>query len=140
MDNTANAKPTNYTAAQEAIIRAACEAGPNGKGNLEIAKALAERPDMRDSDGKERSYRSLVAKIGRMGLPYAGKEPTSKDGSPIVKKTDLVERIGAIVTGNLDGLEKSPKAALVAIAAYVEEAASRVKPENGGVSLEKAAS
>jgi hypothetical protein len=126
----AKAAATNYTAAQEAIIREEMAKGPGGKGTLEIAKALGGDPDkglsgdprMVNSDGQDRGYRSIVAKVNRMALPYARKEPTAKDGSPVTKKTDLVERIAAIVTGNLDGLEKAPKPALVAIAAYLEAA------------------
>lgn len=54
-----------------------------------------------------------------MNLDYQRKEPTTKNGEPIVKKSDLVSEIAGVVSGNLDGLEKAPKPALVAIAAHL---------------------
>lgn len=120
-------KNANYSVSQVAIIQAASDAAvANGsKLDLDAAKTLASDPRMNVDDGKgdARGYRSILAKITRMGLPYARKEPVSKDGSPVTKKGDLVARINAIVAGNLDGLDKAPKPALVAIAAYVEAAA-----------------
>lgn len=130
MSKVSTTPTTNYTPAQEAIIREEMAKGPDGRGTLAIAKALGGDPDkglagdprMVNSEGKDRGYRSIVAKVNRMGLPYARKEKTSKDGSPITKKDDLVKRIAAIVSGNLDGLDNAPKPALLAIAAYLEAA------------------
>ena len=104
----AKEKVPNFTADQEAQIRAAAENGPL---NLASATALA------DAMGK--SARSLVAKIIRMGVPYERKQPTTKTGEPVISKTKLVEQISAVVEGNLDGLEKAPKPALQALAGYV---------------------
>ena len=110
-------KEVNYTAAQEARIRAAAQNGPL---NLESAKALAAE------FGGGKSYRSVVAKIGRMGLPYAKKLAVSKNGEPIERKENLVSDIARYVPGSLDGLEKASKPALVNIrdafaAAFAED-------------------
>lgn len=103
---TPKAKEANYTPAQEARIRSAAENGPL---NLETAKALA------DEFGGGKTYRSVVAKIGRMGLPYAKKVAVSKNGEPVVRKENLVAEIARFVPGSLDGLEKASKPALVNI-------------------------
>jgi hypothetical protein len=100
-------KTPNFSTAQEDAIRAAAANGPL---NLAAATALGEEM------GK--SARSIVAKIVRMGLPYERKQPTTKTGEPIVSKTKLVEQISAVVEGNLEGLEKAPKPALQALAAF----------------------
>lgn len=100
------AKEANYTPAQEARIRSAAENGPL---NLETAKALAAE------FGGGKTYRSVVAKIGRMGLPYAKKVAVSKNGEPVVRKENLVAEIARFVPGSLDGLEKASKPALVNI-------------------------
>ena len=111
------AKEVNYTAAQEARIMAAAQNGPL---NLESAKALAAE------FGGGKTYRSVVAKIGRMGLPYAKKVPLSKSGEPVERKENLVSDIARYVPGSLDGLEKASKPALVNIrdafaAAFAED-------------------
>ena len=109
-------KDPNYSEAQEATIRAAAAEGPL---NLDRAKALGEQI------GK--STRSVIAKIGRMGLAYETKQPTTKTGDPVTSKAKLVEQISAVVAGNLTGLEKAPKPALHALARFA--AASRASAE-----------
>jgi hypothetical protein len=109
----ATAKTPNFTPDQEASIRAASEAGPL---NLDVATRLGAEM------GK--SYRSIVAKITRMGLPYQSKQPTTKTGSPVTSKSKLRDAIAAIVGGNLDGLEKAPKPVLQRLANFVEDAAA----------------
>jgi hypothetical protein len=94
-------KVPNYTEAQEATIREAAATGPL---NAAAAAALAE------TLGK--TSRSVIAKIIRMGLPYATKEPTGKDGSPVEKKEAIVAEIASVVGLNLAGLEKAPKSVL----------------------------
>lgn len=64
--------------------------------------------------------RSVIAKAVRLEV-YKSKEPTTKNGEPIEKKEDLVAAIGEVVSGNLDGLEKAPKPALVAIRNFVRD-------------------
>jgi hypothetical protein len=101
-------KAPNYTPAQEQRIR------DEAPLNAEKATAL----------GLEfgKSPRSVIAKAVRMNVGYTAKQPTTKTGEPIVKKADLVSEIGEIVSGNLDGLDKAPKPALVAIAAHLRAA------------------
>ena len=99
-------KVANYSDAQEKRIR---EAAENGPLNLEAAKALAAE------FGGSKTYRSVVAKIGKMGLPYAKKVAVSKNGEPVARKENLVAEIGRFVPGSLEGLEKASKPALVNI-------------------------
>lgn len=105
MTTAANTKKTasKYTAAQEQAIRDAAAAGPL---NQAAAEALAA------SFGSPHTTRGVVAKISRMGLPYARKVAVSKTGAPIEKKEDIVAEIAKMVSGNLEGLEKAPKPAL----------------------------
>lgn len=121
----ATEKTPNYTAAQVALIVAAAN---GGNLNLDNAKALAANPAMNDSEGQPRNYRSIVAKISRMVAAgevagYDRKVPTTKDGRPVTKKTDLVARIATLAGVNaakLDGMDKSPKGALETIVAALE--------------------
>jgi hypothetical protein len=71
-----------------------------------------------------KSSRSIIAKVIRMGLPYERKQPTTKTGEPVTNKAKLVAEIGAVVAGNLDGLEKAPKPALVALRNFVAASAN----------------
>ena len=113
----------NYTAAQVALIVAASEVATL---DLDAAKALAALPEMNDSDGNPRNYKSVIAKISRLALPYARKVATSKNGLPVTKKSDLVSRIATLAGVNaskLEGMDKSPKSALEAIVAAFEATA-----------------
>ena len=96
-------KTPNYTADQVAAIVAAAPI------NKEVATRLALEL------GK--TVRSVIAKAVRLEI-YVSQGPVSKTGEPVTKKDDLVADIAAIVSGNLDGLEKAPKAALLAIARF----------------------
>jgi uncharacterized protein (DUF2147 family) len=130
----ATEKTPNYTAAQEAIIVALAAA--NGDTlDLTLAKSLADDPRMNDADGNPRNYRSIVAKISRMGIAYKRKEPTTKDGKPVTKKSDLVSAIATLAGVNaakLDGMEKSPKLALETIRdALASRAESESEAANG---------
>ena len=98
-------KAPNFTAAQEQAIR---DAAPL---NQEKARALAA------SMGK--TERSITAKAVRMGVEYQRKQPTTKAGGKVEKKETIVAEISALVSGNLDGLEKAPKAALQALRDFV---------------------
>lgn len=102
-------KDPNYTEAQEAFIRAESLKGPlNADAAARIGEALGK------------SSRSVIAKVIRMQLPYERKVAVSKTGEPVTKKETLVAEIGAVVSGNLDGLEKAPKAALIALRNFVK--------------------
>jgi len=116
-------KTPNYTAAQETLILA--EIAKTG-ANLQTAERLAAMSDMYDAEGKERKPRAITAKMSRMaekhGFKYERKQPTTKDGKPVTNKTDLVAKIAAaldVATDALDGLEKSPKAALETLHAVI---------------------
>lgn len=107
----------NYSTAQEALILASAI---NGVFNIDGAKALADNPAMDGADGP-RNYRSIIAKMSRMvtasggELSYARKEPVTKDGKPVSKKSDIVATIAknaGVAVAKLDGLEKAPKLAL----------------------------
>jgi hypothetical protein len=94
-------KAPNFTPEQEAMISAAAPL------NQEKARALAA------SMGK--TERSITAKAVRMGVTYIRKQPVTKAGGKVEKKETIVSEISALVEGNLDGLDKAPKAALQAL-------------------------
>lgn len=101
----------NYTPEQEQLIRdAAAEFGANATTAERLAETL----------GKSR--RSVIAKMVRMDIGYQAKVRTTKSGDPIVSKSDLVAAIGDVVAGNLEGLDKAPKAALIALANFAANA------------------
>ena len=94
-------KSVNYTPEMEQAIEAASP--------LDIAKAkvLANKLD--------RKPRSIIAKAISMGLPYNAAKPARKDGSPIVRKAELVSAIEKSLSsneGSLVGLEKATRSAL----------------------------
>ena len=94
-------KSVNYTPEMEQAIT---EASP-----LDIAKAK----DLAEKLG--RKPRSIIAKAISMGLPYNAAKPTRKDGSPVVRKAELVSAIEKSLssgTGSLVGLEKATRSAL----------------------------
>jgi hypothetical protein len=90
----------NYTEAQEAELLAAAPI------TNETAAQFAEK------FGK--NIASIRAKATRMGV-YQAKEKTSKSGGPIERKEAIVADIAALIGKNMEGLEKSPKQALIAI-------------------------
>jgi hypothetical protein len=104
----------NYSEAQESRIRELASEN-DGRLNAELAASLAEE------FGK--TSRSVIAKIIRMNVAYDRKESTTKTGEPVTSKAKLVEQIGAVVAGNLDGLDKAPKAALRALADWASRSA-----------------
>ena len=98
---------SKYTADMEARIVA--------EAPLNQAKAEALATEF----GSKFSARSVIAKATRMGVTYERKQPTTKSGLPVEHKADLVTEISKIVEGNLDGLDKAPKAALQALRNYL---------------------
>jgi hypothetical protein len=97
------AKAANYSPEQEAMLRAASPL------NLESAKSLA------DEMGK--SYRSVIAKVKSMGLPYESK-PTPKKRPGGATKSEAVAAIATALdleASELDGLEKATGLALATI-------------------------
>ena len=94
-------KKQNYTPEMEQAIT---EASP-----LNIAKAK----DLAEKIG--RKPRSVIAKAISMGLPYNAAKPSRKDGSPVVRKAELVSAIEKSLSsdaGSLVGLEKATRSAL----------------------------
>ena len=94
-------KSVNYTPEMEQAIT---EASP-----LDIAKAK----DLAEKLG--RKPRSIIAKAISMGLPYNAAKPARKDGTPIVRKAELVSAIEKSLSagsGSLVGLEKATRSAL----------------------------
>lgn len=108
----------NYTPAQEQLIRDRF-ASAGRPLNFEDCKAIAALAEMNDSDGEARKPRSIAAKISRMSdVEYARKEPTAKDGSPVVRKSDIVAEIARradVSAKALETLEKASKPALVTL-------------------------
>ena len=92
----------NYTEAQEARL-AEFDVIDNDTA-IELAAEF----------GKD--VRSVRAKAVRMGI-YKAKDKVSKTGGKIESKEAIVADIAAIVGKNLDGLEKAPKQALIALRA-----------------------
>lgn len=109
----ATEKTPNYTPAQEAFIRSFTGTGENGALTLADATAIAADPSMVDADGNARKPRSIVAKINRMGVAYAKKVPTRKDGSAVESKAKLVEQIAEAAGVTFDALDKAARADLV---------------------------
>lgn len=103
---TSKKSASKYSAAQEQAIRAAAATGPL---NQDVANRLAAE------FGEGFTGKSVIAKITRMGLPYARKVAVTKTGGKVESKQDIVAEIAAVVAGNLDGLDKAPKAALQAL-------------------------
>lgn len=65
------------------------------------------------------SERSVAAKAVRMNVPYERKVAVTKSGAKVEKKETIVSEISAVVEGNLDGLDKAPKAALQALRDFI---------------------
>lgn len=91
-----------------------------------VARMNAEAPLNKDKAaalaaefGKDFSARSVIAKANRDGIAYEVVKPTTKSGDPIEKKETLVAEIAALVGTTLEGLEKAPKPALVALRNYL---------------------
>lgn len=111
-------KVPNYSLAQESIIRAVA-AQNGGVLTFSDCETIAARPDMFSKDGTPRKARSIVAKISRMSdVAYKAKERVTKSGAPIERKDTLVAEIAkaaGVAVSTLEGMEKSPKDALVTL-------------------------
>lgn len=105
----------NYTAAQVAIIEDFVGTGPNGSLCLADATTIASDPAMNHPETGSRKPRSIVAKINRLGLSYAKKVVARKDGTKVQTKADLVSEIAASAGRTFEGLDKAPRADLVAL-------------------------
>jgi electron transfer flavoprotein alpha subunit len=104
---TDKVKVVNYTAEQTARLIADYTANPTKETVATLATALGK------------TTKSVVAKLVREGV-YKKAEKVAKDGSPVVNKNILVEKIAAeigVTSDKLDGLEAAPKNALKLILA-----------------------
>lgn len=64
--------------------------------------------------------RSIVASATSNDIPYERKKRVSKSGAPVLRKSDLAVKIGAITGLDMAGLEGAKKETLVALAEYLE--------------------
>ena len=97
----ATEKTPNYSPSQEARMRE-FETIDNTVATL-LATEFGKSPA------------SVRAKAVRMGLNYVRKAPVTKSGAPVERKEAIVAEIASLVSGNLEGLDKAPKAALQAL-------------------------
>jgi len=88
----------NYSEKQEQILR------DNSPMNLAIAKKV----------GKEigKSYQSVIAKVGNMGLKYIPK-PAPRKKAVQTTKDEIVVHIQAMIDRDCDGLSKATRQALL---------------------------
>jgi hypothetical protein len=125
MTKTATATIANYSASQEAIIRAFVGTGPEGKLTLEDAATIAAMPEMAaPADKPTRTAKSIVAKINRMGLAYAKKEPARKDGSKVETKAKLVAEIASLTSLSFEALDNAARGDLVKLRDFAKTLAA----------------
>jgi electron transfer flavoprotein alpha subunit len=99
---TDKVKVVNYTPEQTARLIADYTANPTKETVATLATAFGK------------TTKSVVAKLVREGV-YRKAEKVAKDGTPVVKKNELVEKIAeeiGVTSDKLDGLEAAPKNAL----------------------------
>jgi len=114
---TATKSASKYTTEMEARIREAAAEAPI---NLETATKMAAEPMFAKAGI---TARGIASKVRSMNLPYEKKERVAKDGSPVAKKDDLVERIEkAVGVTDLSSLAKAEKRHLKALAEALEAA------------------
>lgn len=92
----------SYTPEMEARVR---EASPM---DLAGAKALGAEIGM--------SYRSVIAKAKSLGLEYTPKPAPAKVEKPETK-AEIVAELAGVLEMSLEGLEKAPRATLIALRA-----------------------
>lgn len=95
-------KVVNYTPEQTARLIADYTANPSKDTVAALATAFGK------------TTKSVVAKLVREGV-YKKAEKVAKDGSPVVHKNELVQKIAdeiGVTSDKLDGLEAAPKNAL----------------------------
>jgi hypothetical protein len=102
------AKEKNYTPTQQKEMEALYLAHPCRDTVNTIAKSFGK------------SERSVIAKLSNMKI-YVAPPKTTKSGSPIVKKSTLVEHIGALLEDSFPSLEKANKIDLEKLLVRIEE-------------------
>ena len=107
----AEATAKNYTDEMVEAMVAAYEDAPT----LDTVEALVAQFD--------KPKRSIISKLSSLGVYKAQPRNTTKQGTPIVRKSELVAQIQASLgTNQLDSLAKASKADLEALAELVERA------------------
>ena len=107
----ADATAKNYTDEMVEAMVAAYEDAPT----LATVEALVAQFD--------KPKRSIISKLSSLGVYKAQPRNTTKQGVPIVRKSELVAQIQASLgTNQLDSLTKASKADLEALAELVERA------------------
>ena len=113
-------KVVNYTPEQTARLIADYTANPSKDTVAALATAFGK------------TTKSVVAKLVREGV-YKKAEKVAKDGTPVVHKNELVQKIAdeiGVTSDKLDGLESAPKNALkLILAALAFEGEPEADPE-----------
>jgi hypothetical protein len=99
---------TNYTDEMVKVLVERYEAAPT----RETVDALAEEMG--------RTSRSIISKLSNLGI-YKAAERVTKTGKPVVRKSELVEAIGAAFGIEVPSLEKASKADLENIVAMIDK-------------------
>lgn len=99
---------TNYTDEMVKVLVERYEAAPT----RETVDALAEEMG--------RTSRSIISKLSNMGV-YQRVERVTKTGKPVVRKSELVEAIGAAFGIEVPSLEKASKSDLENLVAIIEK-------------------
>ena len=108
------AKKVNYTEEQTLELT---------RGYIAVA---GEAESVRDAFVKEmaekygKNIRSIRAKLSRENV-YIAKTPVAKDGSPVVRKSELVANLGVAVGRDVDSAINMTKNDLKTIIACIEE-------------------
>lgn len=112
-------KVVNYTPEQTARLIADYTANPTKDTVAALATAFGK------------TTKSVVAKLVREGV-YKKAEKVAKDGTPVVHKNELVQKIAdeiGVTSDKLDGLEAAPKNALkLILSALVFDAEPEAEP------------
>ena len=107
----ADATAKNYTDEMVEAMVAAYEDAPT----IATVEALVAQFD--------KPKRSIISKLSSLGVYKAQPRNTTKQGTPVVRKSELVAQIQASLgTNQLDSLAKASKADLEALAELVERA------------------
>lgn len=111
---------TAYTAEQTAELLSAYNPAAEKDERDAVVQEFAEK------FGK--SVKSVIAKLSREGV-YKKAERVRKDGTAVVKKDNVADRIGAILNlsePDTASLSKANRKALIAILDFMEEAADNM--------------
>lgn len=100
---------TNYTDEMVKVLVERYEAAPT----RETVDILAEEMD--------RTSRSIISKLSNLGIYKRAERSVTKAGKPVVRKSELVEAIGAAFGIEVPSLEKASKSDLENLVAIIEK-------------------